>query len=398
MRYLSFLGLIFIFVSCHRSSDTTNKINEANALIKQIQEKIIFDKRDQIFEVQAIKKANKLVLKGKTDAPQLKKAILKAFKKNQIGFIDSLILLPLDTYKHQVAVTRLSVANLRAYPKHSAELVTQTLMGMPLKIYEKQQGFYHVKTPEGYYAWVDAAGVYLMDQSAFKIWLTQPKIIITSFCGKTYQKPFQTALPVSDIVLNDVFALKEIQDDYALIAYPDGRQAYVNLEDFLPFSQFNSANTLYLSSEDLLIMAKEYLGIPYLWGGTSTKGLDCSGFTKSVFAQAGYLLPRDASQQAKVGKQVNLTPDFKDLQPGDLLFFGQSKNKHSKITHVALHLGNGRIIHATGEVKMESLNKNDLDYNPDRYHSLLYARRILKQIKPQFSQFYTLDCPLLEKH
>ena len=387
---------IIIFIAGFWSCQTYKPIQQlvkTNQTVAQIQHKMLPDKRDHIFRLQMLERNKTITLKGATDFPALKQQIIQSLTQKGYKVIDSLKLLPADTFKNRMGITRLSVANLRAKPKHSAELVTQTLMGMPVKIYEVQNGFYHVKTPEGYYAWVDAAGIEIVSQPKFKQWLSKPKIIITAACGKVF-KSLTDTVPVSDYVLSDVFALKEMKNGYALIEYPDGRSGYIKKEAFLTLKQFKEKYQT-AGANDLLNNAKQYLGIPYLWGGTSTKGLDCSGFTKNVYAQLGYLLPRDASQQAKIGQAVQMTSDFSLLKPGDLLFFGHKKNAKDKITHVAIHMGNGRIIHATGEVKIESLNRNDKDYNPDRYKTWLQARRILGQLKPDFLKFYTLDCPML---
>ena len=389
-----FLVVFFVgFWSC-QTYKPLNQLIQTNQTVTQIRHKLLPDKRDHIFRLQMVELNKKITLKGATDFPELKQKIIQSLSQKGYKVIDSLKLLPDEKFKNRIGITRLSVANLRAQPKHSAELVTQTLMGMPLKIYEVQNGFYHVKTPEGYYAWVDAAGIEIVSRQKFKQWLTKPKIIITAQCGKICKKPYADAVPVSDYVLNDVFALKQMQDDYALVEYPDGRNGFLKKGTFLTLKQFEENNKK-ADADDLINNAKQYLGIPYLWGGTSTKGLDCSGFTKNVYAQLGYLLPRDASQQVKIGKTIQITADFSQLKPGDLLFFGHQKNGKDKITHVAIHMGNGRIIHATGEVKIESLNQNDKDYNPDRYKTLLQARRILGKVKPVYTKYYTLDCPML---
>ena len=383
--------IVFItgFWSC-QTYKSLQQLIQTNQMVAQIRHKLLPDKRDHIFRLQLLERNKTITLKGATDFPELKQKIIQSLTQKGYKVIDSLKLLPDEKFKNRIGITRLSVANLRAQPKHSAELVTQTLMGMPLKIYEAQNGFYHVKTPEGYYAWVDATGIEIVSRPEFEKWLAKPKIIITTACGKVFKSPTDT-VPVSDYVLNDVFALKKIQNDYALVEYPDGRSGYIKKEAFLTLKQFKEKNQT-ANANDLLNKAKQYLGTPYLWGGTSTKGLDCSGFTKNVYAQLGYLLPRDASQQAKIGQAVQITSDFSHLMPGDLLFFGHKQNAKDKITHVAIHMGNGRIIHATGEVKIESLNQNDKNYNPDRYKTLLQARRILGQLKQDFVKFYTLDC------
>ncbi len=393
-KKLVFLMLLAGLFSCQNVGNQ-NDIAKVEKLVEQVRKQLSPDKRNLIFNVKVVKEQGKITLKGVTDLDVLKKRLFVFLKHKGYDVVDSLRLLPDTKYKKLMGITRQSVANLRSEPKHSAELVTQTLMGMPLLIYEEKNGFYHVKNPEAYYAWIDAAGMTMMDSTQVSNWLKLPKIIITKHYGKVYQTPDSYALPVSDFVLNDVFGLVEVQGDYAQVVFPDGRHGFIKNDAYLKLNDFvgNYRNT---DGHTAIKYAKQYLGIPYLWGGTSTKGLDCSGFTKNVYTQLGYVLPRDASQQVNVGKEINITPDFSYLLPGDLLFFGRQKDGKEKVTHVALHLGNGRIIHESGEVKIESLNKNDADFNPDRFNTLLHARRITGHIGRVFVNYYTLDCPMFE--
>jgi hypothetical protein len=377
-----------LLLSCGSMQNQLQNLPDVAIEINRIRNDILPDSRDAILEVYPEKRGEQLYLLGRTDKPFLKDSLLHKLNDNRIVYVDSIRILPEKKFKNITGVTRLSVANLRAEPKHSAELVTQTLMGMPLVILDEQDDFYRVKTPEAYYAWVDKAGVQIMDKQAYDKWKKIPKIIITSFCGKILQKPDAISKPVSDFVMNDVFGLISEQETYSLVQYPDGRKGYVNNENFIKLDEFSGTNRSYASPFDVVNFARDYLGIPYLWGGTSVKGLDCSGFTKSVYAHVGFLLPRDASQQVKIGKPLTITDDFKYLQPGDLLFFGRIENGKEKITHVAIHIDKGRIIHATGEVKIESLNPKDKDYNPVRRKSLLQARRIFENYPQNFDKIY----------
>ena len=356
--------------------------------VSEVQKELLPDRRDAIFEVNVRQKKDKYILLGQTDKLSFKQALIEKLKEKNIPYIDSIRLLPIEKYKNQTGITRLSVANLRAQPAHSAELVTQTLMGMPLQILDENDGFYRVKTPEGYYAWVDNAGVSIMNNTVYKDWITQPKIITTSLFGSIYAQPDNTSLPVSDFVINDVFSLLSEEKGFAHLQYPDGRTGYISSKDYILLDEFIGTVHHYTTGYDVVNYARHYLGIPYLWGGTSSKGLDCSGFSKTVYAQMGYLLPRDASQQARIGMPVEITEDFNQLAPGDLLFFGRIVNGKRKITHVAIHMDKGRIIHATGEVKIESLNPADKDYNPARKKSLLLARRIIGHYPQTFTDYY----------
>lgn len=394
LKKIVIFSVLFVLFSCEKA-DNHKKIAEVKRLSEQFRRQMSPDKRDLIFRIKVVNNQGKIILKGVTDLPELKEKLPFFLKQKGYEVIDSMRLLPEERFKKILGITRLSVANLRAEPKHSAELVTQTLLGMPLRIFEKQNGFYHVMTPEHYYAWVDEAGIEVMDSVRIRNWLKLPKIIVTGHCGKIYDSPGRNACVVTDFVLNDVFGFAGIQGDYAHVVYPDGRMGYIKNDLYLTLKDFKE-RYLHATREDIINQAEQYTGIPYLWGGTSTKGLDCSGFVKNVYAQFGYILPRDASQQVKYGLIIPVTPDFSGLQPGDLLFFGHKKDGVEKITHVALHLGDGRIIHASGEVKVESLNKNDADFNPLRYKTLLQVRRITGYIDRKFVNEYTVDCPMLK--
>jgi len=386
---LLLLALLLLMACEFKVNLNTNHSQKVSKIIDSIQAQMIPDKRDFVFEFDTQDKKDTVVIAGATNYPEIIKKINSILDKEKILFQNKIQLLPFAKYANKMGITRLSVANLRAKPKHSAELVTQTLMGMPLQILREKNGFYQVKTPESYYAWIDGAGLKIMDKNDFNKWQSKEKVIVTYNYGQAFSEPKSNAQPVSDIVMNNVFVKLEENGDYIKVAYPDGRIAYIKMEKLLPLTEWKAANERYATPNDVIQLAKNYIGIPYLWGGSSTKGIDCSGFSKSVYAQLGYLLPRDASQQVKIGKKIEITNDFKNLQPGDLLFFGSIKNAKEKITHVAIHIDKGRIIHATGEVKFESLNAKDADYNPDRRKSLLQVRRIFREYPQKFAEIYS---------
>ena len=115
-------------------------------------------------------------------------------------------------------------------------------------------------------------------------------------------------------------------------------------------------------------LAYNYLGVPYVWGGTTTAGFDCSGYTKYVFAQFGITLNRTAAQQLGNGYSIS----YDELQPGDLVFFGNTYSSYEAATHVGIYVGGGQFIHsASGGVKVTSLS--------DSYYATRYvgARRVL---------------------
>jgi gamma-D-glutamyl-L-lysine dipeptidyl-peptidase len=273
-------------------------------------------------------------------------------------------------------VVSVSVGNIRSTPTDLAELASQVLLGTPLKILKKAGRWYNVQTPDDYRGWMDD-GFVLMDKEQFDEWTGKKKVIVTTEFGFTFRSEEKKEGVVSDVVIGSLLALKGITVANYEVEYPDGRVGFVPKESAEPYDTWvKLANA---TPEGVVVTAQRFMGIPYLWGGTSAKGFDCSGFTKTVFFLNGLLLPRDASQQAQVGEPVKAGEDFENLKTGDLLFFGkkQPAGKKAKVKHVGLYLGNKKFINASGDVRVNSLNPTDTEYAKHRRETFLGARRII---------------------
>jgi len=209
-----------------------------------------------------------------------------------------------------------------------------------------------------------------------KAWSDKPKIIVTTELTFTHQRPEKTSQTVSDVVAGALLALKGQSGGFYEVEYPDGRTAFLPREMGAPYAAW--LDKVKDTPETIVATAKRFMGIPYFWGGTSAKGMDCSGFTKTVYFLNGVLLPRDASQQVHVGELVDTTGGI-DLKPGDLLFFGSRERPGHKerVTHVAISLGGKHFIHASADVRINSLSPADTDYSKDRDDGFLRAKRII---------------------
>jgi len=128
---------------------------------------------------------------------------------------------------------------------------------------------------------------------------------------------------------------------------------------------------------------KQFMGVPYVWGGTSSKGLDCSGFTKLVYFLHGVILQRDASQQVLNGKLIDEKGDFSNAQKGDLVFFGTKatpENPKERVVHVGIYIGDMKFIHASDYIRINSFDPADPlydEYNTNRY---LRTKRIIGEV------------------
>ncbi|MFQ5447031.1 MAG: NlpC/P60 family protein, partial [Saprospiraceae bacterium] len=310
--------------------------------------------------------------------PEAKTDLLESLAEAGFTVEDSLSVLPsAELEKQHFGIVNLSVCNIRSAPRHSAELATQALLGTPLKVWKKQAGFYLVQTPDQYLGWLDAGGFVLTDSTGMEAWNNASRVFITADFGFALEKPADDAPRISDLVAGDILKSAGTEGTYTRVAFPDGRTGYVSTSALLLYREWLTTRTF--DAAHILATAREMMGRPYLWGGTSGKGMDCSGFTKTVYFLNGIMLQRDASQQVHTGEALAGDTTLQNLQPGDLLFFGRPATDESpeKIWHVAIYAGGGKIIHASERVRVESLRRGDTDFTGDRLSTYVRASRIL---------------------
>ncbi len=333
------------------------------------------DQRTVHFVVQP----NGNVMKGESTSSEAKAALLEKLANANLTIIDSITLLPsAELTEKSFGLVTISVANLRFQPNHKAELATQAMLGTPVRIFKKEKGWYYVQTPDKYLAWVDGDAIVKMDSTTFVIWYNKDKIIYTQPYGFAYSD-FSDKSTVSDLVYGDVFSLISASDSYYKVKLPDDRIAYIDKKESLPYHEWK--NTRQPTASNLVSAAKQMTGLPYLWGGTSFKGVDCSGFTKTVFFMNGLVLARDASQQVNMGEYVDTKSGWQNMQPGDLLFFGSPARDSmpERVVHVGMWIGNNEFMHASGKVRISSMDPTAANYDAYENKRFLRAKRISPQ-------------------
>lgn len=360
---------------------------EAEEIIASVKELHAPDKRTVIFDVSPRREGGALLIAGETSSPKAKKELFRKLDSAGLETIDSLQVLPAENVGAGVfGVARLSVCNLRVEPSHSAEMATQVLLGTPLRILKDRGSWLQVQTPEHYIAWTQESGLVRMDSAGFRSWQSQQKLIFTADFGQATAGPGSGSV-VSDLVIGDILLANGEVDGFYQCAFPDGRQAYIKKEEAEPFQTWVAERQP--SGTNVLAAARRMMGAPYLWGGTSSKGVDCSGFTKTAFFMNGIILPRDASQQVLAGQaitisagdSVDISTALEQLRKGDLLFFtndpARRNQPDARITHVGIYIENGEFIHSSGFVHRSSLLDTSAIYSEWHARTLTRARRIL---------------------
>ncbi|WAC40862.1 C40 family peptidase [Pedobacter sp. SL55] len=380
-RCFFFLICIILSVSAYSQIDTSAYRTIANA----IQKKYAPDKRTVYFQVRF--KADTVFVES--TSKQAVAAFEKSFPKDAKDGLNVEVL-PAKQLKDLIyGVTTISVANNRSQPFHGAELMTQTLLGTPIQVLKKQGGFYLVKSPDGYLAWTDGGSIALMNENKFKEWQAAKKVVFVNDYGHALTKAETGAARVSDLVAGNILKLLTVEGTFTKVGFPDGREAYVPTAQLADYNQW--INRPLPAADAILATAQTLLGVPYLWGGTSIKGVDCSGFTKTAYFLNGVIIPRDASQQALVGEKLDVLENdsisvekcLKNLQPGDLMFFSAAKRRGvngSRVTHTAIYMGEGQFIQSAGMVKISSILPEATNYDEYQTKTLVGARRILNQV------------------
>lgn len=314
----------------------------------------------------------------------------------------------------RMAVVETSTCYMRLMPDYESALETQELMGTVVEIVGQKGYWREIVSPQPYKAWTTEKTLVEMTPKQIRKYEDAPKYMFTGLYGHIYGEPDVKAATICDLVGGDVMRVVMkgagkpfVKGKWAQVMLPSGKTGWVLRKDVRPLGELidirmgdaAEGKVSQEKMEDIITSARQLLGVPYLWGGMSAKGVDCSGLVRISCIMNGILLPRNASQQIRCGKPVEMNADpafwseearkdkeafsremkqrITSLKRGDLVFFGTpaTTEKPMRVTHVGIYLGNGEIIHSSHLVRINSLDPGSNNYY-ENAHRLIGGCRL----------------------
>ncbi len=255
-------------------------------------------------------------------------------------------------------LVKIATGCMRATPGHSSELVSQAVMGTPLRLLDNENGWWLVETPEGYQGYMISTSIQPVDSLGMHRWRESARVMFTDVYTGRIVSTDGRGTPVSDIHSGSVLEVTgySVQDSID-VKLPDGRTGRLASKSVSPLGSMGLTDP---DTDAVINMARRLMGVSYLWGGTTPVAMDCSGLAKICYLNQGIILLRDASQQARTG--LILGSDYHEYQKGDLVFF-KSATK-GNIVHVGIYDHDGLYVHSSGRVKVNSLDPESPLYIP----------------------------------
>jgi hypothetical protein len=295
------------------------------------------DRRIHLFDVQAKQTGAQVVLTGTVlDDAVLAAAVERIQQAMPGATVETSGVKKLRTGNYLWCGTNFT--SLHAEPSWLAEQLTQCAYGTRLELLKQEGNWVFVRQDDGYLAW------------AYRPYLSavrpqDPTHLVWSLQAGLFEKPESTDPHVSRLYIGTFVAVERLQGEWAYLkphaeALPNAMTGGWMRRDRL-FSLNDLPTTTEAKRQAILDAAFRLKGVPYLWGGTSTNGIDCSGLAQLCYRFAGINIPRDADMQKYAGRPVELP-----FNPGDLIFFGDEGHLE-RITHVGISLGGWQIIHSS---------------------------------------------------
>jgi N-acetylmuramoyl-L-alanine amidase len=346
---------------------TVETEEEAEWLLSQYKKTVLSDSTLFHLEPDVYRTEEGWVVQGQVSHPIIREAAAALLK--EVGLTplrNNLELLPtVRVGSDEYGVVQIPMALTWAKPKEGESVQTQLLLGEPVFILDvtSAEDYYLIQGGDSYIGWVRSEAVRRMPGSEFNDWMRQPMVRLRKdFLVDDYRLPAGAMLP-----------LKELTATSATLVLPRGVRATQRREEAIIPADVVMPQSAMDIGQAAVDAAEEFLTTPYVFGGRSKLGLDCSGLVGSSYAATGIVLPRDARQQVLSGSLVATRSHPAPLQPGDTIYF---LDDTGRVFHTALSLGGARYIHSSPpHVHVLSLDPADKFYSKEWADRFALARR-----------------------
>ena len=249
------------------------------------------------------------------------------------------------------AIAYRSLAHVRGEPRHGAELVTQMVMGEEALVLGAREPWFQVHLADGYVGWIHQGSVVCSDLADVESYLHELETrrpapdawIVVARGAFARRDPGPDSPPVADLVQGARIRVDDHVEPPLWVILPDGTRGWIEPDAAVPAKRL--ADRFPARGKPIIEHAAEYVGLPYLWGGTSEKGFDCSGIVQRIYGLHGVPLPRDAHEQFRMGAPIEPGSSWEKVRDGDLAFFAEPPGE--RVTHVGILAAGGRLIHAS---------------------------------------------------
>lgn len=256
-----------------------------------------------------------------------------------------------------------NLVDLWTEPTFNSERASQLLFGQPVKLLKEKTGHYFIELTDGYRGWADRRFITQTLGEEFKRYRRELNTFVTASKAGLFDSTSRKPVPPYYLYYGSTLFTRSTKSGHARIILPDNVSFLIKKTNIVPI---NGKSTRQVTGRDLIKEASRFLGVPYLWGGVTSAGFDCSGLVQTVLARFGIKVPRDTKDQILVGRPVYR----RDIITGDLMFFER---------HVGFAIGKNKVLHSSvggGGVRVNSLNKEAPDYREDLDRNFKQARRV----------------------
>jgi hypothetical protein len=339
-------------------------------IVDEVRVAFVPDFRSGVFDIDIGEENGTLVVQGRTTHPEAVDRLIERLRLRdpRRALLDRVVRLPDPELRETTsAVARSAVAPVYAEPRLPAPQISQLVLGMRVDVLSRARPWLHIRSEDGYIGWVH-----------------EGYLLVGAREWATGWERAQGGEPVvslgAELVDEDGRALMRLPWGARLLrragacVLPDGRSGQVAGGEVVDVDRL--ADWFPPRGESIARTARRWIGAPYLWGGVTQLGVDCSGLAQAVMWMHGIALPRDSDLQARVGGAIPFSDDLATIRAGDLLFFAE---RGERIYHVALSAGDGSIIHSAlgnGGVAVNDL-KGELPFEKNLRSMLVQVQRLL---------------------